>query len=469
MQIENKENTWRSFQSDFLIQQRKQHLRETIIKCVFASVFICIAIIGFLAFKPRPSEKINTAPGTLSDTLAGAVLSEEPPASGEPLPEINPSALISKEELKNILSATPLLNADTNIFFTDDHDKSFKITTSLNIDLQEFLLGQLDELKKKTRGKPRNIAFVVMEPVTGKIVGLAGFNLDNPEANPCYESTYPAASIFKIITAAAAVETLGFTPDTPLYFNGNKYTLYKKQLNTTKNKYTNQTSFAQAFAESINPVFGKISQNQIGKNNLSKYAAIFGFNDRINSEIDFDSGHILITEKPYQWAEIGCGFNTDTTISPVFGAMLASSIVNSGKIPVPNIVEHVTDAHGNLIYKWEKEVYHTAIKPQTAGTVMTLMERTISKGTASKVFRGYTKHKTLSKLTIGGKTGSLYNKEGTIKYDWFTGFGTERKGHRKLAVSIVVGHGKYYGTKASQYGKMIMEQYFKQDVKTARL
>ncbi|MCP4022266.1 MAG: PbpA, partial [Desulfobacteraceae bacterium] len=89
----------------------------------------------------------------------------------------------------------------------------------------------------------------------------------------------------------------------------------------------------------------------------------------------------------------------------------------------------------------------------------------ISRGTAKKAFRGHSRDATLSKLVIGGKTGSLYNKEHTVKYDWFTGFGKEKKGNRKIVLSIVVGHRKYIGTRASQYGKKILKLYFKKPAK----
>ena len=455
---EPRENSWRSAQSGYLNRKRKTRHYRLVLRLM---LMICLLLVTIVVIRQTGMISFFTTPDSQTQQGKTAPTAEQGKRSA-------PKAdLLSNRDLKGILSQVPLLNADSNIFFIENGLGSYRITTSLNVDIQEFLLKKLDRLKTLKRGKPRNIALVVMEPDTGKIIALAGFDLDNPKTNPCYESRFPAASIFKIVTAAAALETLGFTPDTPLYFNGNKYTLYKRQLKNTRNKYSYKVSFAQAFAESINPVFGKISQNDMGKDTLDTYANAFGFNAPIDSELSFTSGVLKMTDQPYQWAEIGCGFNNDTTISPVFGAMLASTIINSGKVPVPNIVEHVTDAKGNLIYQWENRIHNSAIKSKTASSLVTLMKKTVSSGTARKIFRGQKKHPVLSKLTIGGKTGSLYNKAHTIKYDWFTGFGMQKSGSGKLAVSIVVGHGKYYGTKAGEYGRMILEQYFKQPVKLA--
>ena len=111
----------------------------------------------------------------------------------------------------------------------------------------------LNRLKTLDRGKPEIIGMVAMDGSTGFIKAMAGFNPGNPATNPCTATIFPAASLFKIVTASAAVEKLNCTATTPLYFSGRKYTLYKRQL-TQQTKYTSQVSLETAFSESINPV-----------------------------------------------------------------------------------------------------------------------------------------------------------------------------------------------------------------------
>ena len=388
----------------------------------------------------------------------------------QPKEQEAPKTILSKTRLKGLIRETAFLNADKDIFFVDTQDKRYTITTSLNINLQKMLLSAMNRLKTLNRGKPQRIAIVAMDAQTGSLVGMAGFDLDDPGANPCVASDYPAASIFKIITASAAIDSLGYTGQTPLYFNGNKYTLYKRQLKETKNKYTTKITLARAFAESINPIFGKIGKNYLGEKRLNQYAHAFGFNQNPDSELSFESGKFSVTESNYHLAELGCGFNRDTMISPVFGAMLVATILNSGTSLVPRIVNQVETSNGEIIYKGKKEFYKTAITPKTANTMIQLMQRTVAKGTARKSFRGFTRDKTLSKLIIGGKTGSLYNRKRTVKYDWFIGFGKEKTGGKALAVAIVVGHKKYIGTRASTYARKILKTYFKEiPLRTAQL
>ena len=382
-------------------------------------------------------------------------ISKPPPANEQAPPQF------TKADLKGLISETVFLNADKDIFFVDTQDKSYTITTSLDTRLQKTLVSAMARLKTLNRGKPQRIAIVAMDPANGSLKGMAGFDLDNSDANPCMASDYPAASIFKIITASAAIDSLGYTAHTPLYFNGNKYTLYNRQISEVKNKYTSKTSLSRAFAESINPVFGKIGKNYLGRKKLNTYAHAFGFNQAPDSELSFESGRFSVTGSDYHLAELGCGFNRQTMISPMFGAMLVTTILNSGTSLVPRIVNQVTTSNGQTIYKGKKEYYKTAITPKTADTMIQLMQTTVTRGTAKKSFRGYSRDKVLSKLVIGGKTGSLYNRERTVKYDWFTGFGKEKNGEKALAIAVVVGHKKYIGTRASTFARIILKTYFK--------
>ncbi len=466
MQTVKKGNSWKNYQAGYIQEKQKKNLRIKFVKVIVLISISSAFIASLIALKLFVFNSSNNDGKQIASIFTDPFSLKNKSKKTPPLPKQDK---LSKLELRTIIGSTDIFNTDSNVFFVDSKAEKYKIETSINVVLQEYLLSIIDRLKTLSRGKPQRIAFVVMEANTGKIIAMTGFDLDDPQNNPCIVSNYPAASIFKIITAAAAVESLGYTPHTPMYFNGNKYTLYKRQLKNVKNKYTSKISFSKAFAESINPVFGKLGKNNLGREKLKRYADAFGFNQDVESEFEFDSGFVDVTDNPYRLAELGCGFNTETTISPVFGAMMASAIVNSGNSPLPSIVEHVTDSKGKILYQGKTTTYKTVIKPKTAKTVMKMMETTISRGTAKKAFRGYLRDATLSKLVIGGKTGSLYNKEHTVKYDWFTGFGKEKKGQKKIALSVVVGHRKYIGTRASEYGKMILKQYFKNSYNTAQL
>ena len=440
-----KENSWRKLQSEYIQQQRKETFLK---KSSRFAIFLCVTAVlvaggVYIAKQISGLNKTNV----FSDSQPPAETVATPPR-------------LQKQAVRALVRDIPVLNAIKDHFFTDTPSQTHTIRTQLDTRLQESLIPVLDRLKTLTRGKPQRIAMVAMDGKTGFIKAMAGFDLDNEKANPCVAADYPAASIFKIVTAAAAVDAKGYTPQTPLYFNGNKYTLYKRQITDKKNKYTSRVSLASAFADSINPVFGKLGQLYLGRDILNTYAHNFGFNQGPETDFDFPQAAFAVTESDYHLAELGCGFNRDTLISPIFGATMVTAVVNQGNILVPRLVDQIVTPEDDLVYKSKKEIYKTAIRPESAEAMSQIMKKTISRGTARKAFRGYSRDKVLSTLIIGGKTGSLYNRQRTVKYDWFTGFGKQKNGGKTLVVAVVVGHRKYIGTRASTHARNMLKTYF---------
>ena len=371
------------------------------------------------------------------------------------------SGQLTRKQVISLLTPSLLNNPAPGHLTVLREDRSLTIETGLDPPLQRFLLDELTHLKTLTRAKPEIIAMVVMAPDTGKILAMAGFDASSPETNPCISKEYPAASIFKIITASAVLEQHIMGPNTPLFFNGGKYTLYKRQLKEVKNKYTTRTTLKKAFSQSINPVFGKLGRHELGAGQLKKYANSFGFNQPLDTDFRALSGSITVTDKPYQWAEVACGFNKTTTISPLFGAMIIATLLNNGNVPAIHLVKKVTNDQGENLYQKVPQIEMTrAITAKTAATMVEMMTHTISTGTAKKAFRQYRKDKVLAQLTMGGKTGSLYNKGHTIKLDWFIGFARDKKDTQQIVVSILVGHGQYIGTRAGTFAKKIFKEYF---------
>ena len=458
--LNSKKNTWREFQSELQLSSRRKK-RFSGLKKLFIPVLTIFALVYFLNLS-FPGFINNNMISNLMESIANFHFSDNKNNPADKDKALNQTYnKITKAELQHLLKDNKaLINREKSRFILNYGSEPIEIDTSLNEKLQRFIISKLDMLKTIDRGKPQRIAMVVMKPATGRILAMAGFDLSNPEFNTCTQGQYPAASVFKIVTASAAIENCGYHPNTPIYFNGGKYTLYKRQLKERKNKYTIKVSFAHAFAESINPVFGRIGSKYLGGETLQKYASAFGFNRNIESDFPFKTGCIKITDRPYQWAEVGCGFNETTKISPVFALVLSGTLLNSGMEPVPGIVDKVKNSHGKTIYTRKQKTAMRIIDAQTAETMMKMMEKTITTGTAKKSFRGFKRNRILSRLTIGGKTGSIYNKEHSVKYDWFTGFARAKKSKEQIVLAVLVGHRKYIGTRAARYGRMIIKKYF---------
>jgi cell division protein FtsI/penicillin-binding protein 2 len=403
---------------------------------------IVFAVYGIIA-------GFNYADSYFRDNAEGTVSLAE--TAQEPQPE--PS--IAKKDLQTILNGQQFLNLAQNNFGIVYEDRNLTIHTSIDPVLQSYLV------KKLNRKHSRYIGIVALDPADGRILSMAGFDKSDAANNPCVNGSFPAASIFKIVTAAAAIERCNLQPDSMLQYNGRKHTLYKSQLKTRTTKYTNHISLKDSFAQSVNPIFGKLGTNYLGKEALRLYAEAFGFNREIDFELSLPVSRFEITDEPYQWAEIASGFNRQTRISPLHGALIAATILNDGKLIEPTIVDRIIDDEGKELYHQQPEAIDQAIAPATSNAVHEMMKATVKSGTARREFRRYRRDKVLSKLEIGGKTGSINNQNNEARFDWFVGYAVDKNTGSQIAVSVVVAHEKFIGTRASTYARLAIREYYK--------
>ena len=370
------------------------------------------------------------------------------------VPHSSQAQHLSQKDVQLLLSHARIKNLKSRHIQMRLGQQQFDLQTSLDMDLQNYLLDAMD------RRNSRYIAAVIMDPDSGRILALAGFNKSDPDTNPCMDNQFPAASIFKIVTAAAAVEVCGLKPDATLEFNGDKYTLYKSQLKDRRNRYTNTMSFQDSFAQSVNPVFGKLGMGRLKKSVLEQYGEAFGFNQSIGFELPMPPSRLEVKDIPYHWAEIASGFNNATTLSPVHAAVMVSAVLNQGEMVLPSVVDSIVDGDGKILYKTQRQSWGRAMTESASQVLTQLMEATVKSGTARKAFRNQNRDRVLAELAVGGKTGSIYNQDHDVRFDWFVGFARQKTGSDQLVVAVLVGHEDYIGIRAATYARMAMRYYF---------
>jgi cell division protein FtsI/penicillin-binding protein 2 len=439
---------WKAYQQARQREARRRQLKDAakysaVLLVLLSASFIVLGELGTLSSDSLRHVHQNLLSGITPGKFSG-----------------NDASRLSKTDLHTILSEQNLLNLQHEKFDLMAGDQRLRIDTTLDIPLQNYIIHQIQKKSAVKRGRPKYIGIVAMEPGTGKILAMAGYDNTGSGSNPCTNADIPAASVFKIVTAAAAIEEGRLNPNSSLHYNGRKYTLYKSQLKETRNKYTRRSTLRESFAQSINPVFGKMGKH-LGKDALAEYGSALGFNRYIPFEIPLAPSSLTLSDEPYQWAEIASGFNRETTISPLHAALMAAAVVNQGNLPEPTIIEYINDTSGQFVYQSDTNVIDQAFTSTTSKKLNHLMKATIESGTCREKFRGYQKDPVLSRLNIGGKSGSINNKQGDARIDWFVGYASEKNGHEKLALAVVVAHGKYRGVRAAQYARMVMKQHFK--------
>lgn len=386
------------------------------------------------------------------------------------------TAFSSEESDIEILSKKIKLNIEQRIlvskgissFVKDNHfpasaDFQFGTNTeNLNIEytLDSRMQNEADNLFK--RYKPDYGAVVLMDATSGKILALSSYQKDNPKApNLAVRASYPAASLFKIITASAAVEKAGITPYHTITFNGGNYTLYKKNVMSDKvNRWSRKITLKEAFARSINTAFGRLSLETLEPRDILDFANRFMFNQDIPADFDVEKGFASVpSEKNYELTEVASGYNKQNRISPIQGAMIAASVVNDGKMLIPYIIDKLKDAKGEIVYKGEPLEKGFVMTPESAAQIRQMMEQTVLEGTSRKSFRQLVKDRRFKEIEMGGKTGHLTGDNPKGRVDWFIGYANDDE-NKRLAVAAITVNKKYWTVKSSYIGQFMFKSYF---------
>ena len=371
---------------------------------------------------------------------------------------------ISREVISKAISAKILNNEyPTEAVFgtateTDPH--LYKINYTLQTDLQ----AHAQELLEKYR--PDFAAIVMMDARTGEILAMSSFEKNKGYgSNLALKATYPAASIFKVITAATAVDKAGVSPNHRIAFNGGNYTLYKKNvLSDRVNRWTRFITLKDAFARSINTAFGRLSLESIEPQDLSEYANKFLFNQEIPSDFHVQRSVASVpTEKGFELTEVASGYNRFNTLSPVHGALIASTIVNGGRMPDPHLVRSIQNAQNESVYTQANVTdYNLArqiISAESAAKVKQMMEQTVLSGTSRKTFRQFVRDRKFKEVEMGGKTGHFSGTDPKGRTDWFVGYASDE--NDKVAIAAITVNVEKWTVKSSALGEMMFRKYFK--------
>ena len=369
-----------------------------------------------------------------------------------------PPAALDKAKLAGIIGSHSFKPDEIQSFaITDKSGEELFVRTTMDPDLQSWAVNFI------SRVKASSAALVAMDPRTGAVLSMASFNEDGKPVNMALSSSFPAASLFKIITAAAAVEAGELNSGSTLAYDGRKHTLYKKHISGDINEGAHQVTLKDSFADSINTVFGKLGAFTLGKQELESFAQRFHFNQPIDFEMPVQESKFDAPEEedPYRLAELASGFNRTTKVSPLHGAMLASAIVNGGQLMEPTIVREVFDKDNHIFYTHEPVSLGKVVSERTVRELTKLMEATIIEGTGRKRFRDLNRHPVLSKLDIGGKSGSIDNDEGR-RVDWFVCYAKKKDNkNQSIALAAVVVHGELLGLRSQEIAREAIIRYFR--------
>ena len=299
------------------------------------------------------------------------------------------------------------------------------VVLTMDPELQELAY---EELQGSDTGRG---SMVAIDPKTGEILAMATSpSYDSNEVNENYpelagapdaplinratQSLYPPGSVFKVITAAAALEAGVSTEQT--FFDDGSYELPGYTVHNFQGKDFGEVTFTRALAYSINVVFAKIAVNIVGAKALTQMALNFGFGDPYDDFAIPVSGSSVNSLPPGQWT-------TGTLAQTAFGqgevqtnsfqmALVAAAIANDGRLPEPRLVREVRSPDGIILDKPTAGIRGRALSSGTARTLNEMMQQVIIQG-------GLTEAE-IEGVKVAGKTGTAESGNGDPHSWWIT-------------------------------------------------
>jgi cell division protein FtsI/penicillin-binding protein 2 len=336
--------------------------------------------------------------------------------------------------------------------------KNYQIKYTYNEELKKYINKLLRQYSSDYS------TVVVIDNNTGNILSLNSFSRikDSDVDEMIFSNQNPAASLFKIVTAATLFEEHKVSVNSIYSFSGRSTTLYRNQLGNKKNYWNRQQDFETAFAKSNNVVFGKAAINNISAAQITDMAERFGFNKPVLQDLEIEQSKMFCPEDQYTLAELASGFNTGTMISPIHAATIASIVANDGLYIPPKLVESYKELNSDSIYYSDLEFNPARVfSSRTATLLSRLMNATVNEGTARGSFRKMNRD-LFNKLNLGGKTGSITGGKPYGKRDWFTAFAKPQDISLGNGISIAVMNvnTNHWYIKSSYLAKNIIEFYY---------
>jgi peptidoglycan glycosyltransferase len=346
--------------------------------------------------------------------------------------------------------------------------EGFDVVTNLDAEAQRTAYQAL--------GSQRG-AVVAIEPQTGKVRVMASnppfdpnrvpsdfsrLNRDpgKPMLNRSTQEQYPPGSTFKVVTAAAGIDTGKVTPETVIDGSSPR-TVSGTPLSNFGGEDFGPITLTDALTHSVNTVFAQVGE-KVGRETMVDYMRRFGFyedpkldfpddqmiasgvrnanGDLVGANSGFDVGRVAIGQG---------GAEGQILSTPLQMAEVAAAIANDGKLMKPRLVDRVLRKDGRVRERVEPDLQNEVIKPSTAKELAEMMSRVVEEGTGTAA--------ALEGVNVAGKTGTAeVGANAELTQPWFIAFAPVEDPRVAIAVTVERSTGEG-GTVAAPIAKQVLE------------
>lgn len=312
--------------------------------------------------------------------------------------------------------------------------------------LDEALTARVFDILRQGRVE-RGIA-IVIDPRTGRLLTYA---TTDPNVLPV-ERAYPAASIVKVVTAAAMLEQRPNPAAWDCLYEGNKYRLSQRRLDRPKRG--NHATLEDALASSNNQCFSQWAIHGLGEPRLRRMLDLFGWSGV--PALGHSAGLVDAAATRFDLGQLGSGLD-GVRVTPLHVASLAT-VLADGRFATPRWIDRIVDAEERTIPMPRPELPRRVVSPQTAANLRELMVATTKRGTARRAFRTRRGVPVLGSIDVAGKTGNLNGSNPSGRYEWF--FGLAPADDPKIGVVVMQVHGHLWWSRSSELAANILREVF---------
>ena len=311
--------------------------------------------------------------------------------------------------------------------------------TTLDVNIQKYATQLAWETMVKKEAK--QVSIIVMRPDNGEILAMANvpeYNLNSPyelnyepdeeEAqkdkmdllnnmwrNFCINDTYEPGSIFKTVTATAALET-GVVGLNDSFTCSGATVVSDRRIRCHKTTGHGTQDFTHTVYNSCNPAFVEWGR-RAGTDNMYLYMGKLGLLAKTGIDLSGEAGTIIHKQENVGAVELATmSFGQSFQITPVQMLRAVSAIVNGGRLVTPHFGLYTGSSDGSVVNEFAYSTQDEAISSQTSETMKKILEGVVSEGGGTKAY--------IDGYSIGGKTATSQKlPRGSGKYiSSFIGF-----------------------------------------------
>jgi peptidoglycan glycosyltransferase len=344
------------------------------------------------------------------------------------------------------------------------------VITTLDLDAQRAALSAL---------QGRRGSVVALEPDTGKVrvmasvptydpndlgdreraAALQGGDVEgSPLLNRATQAGYPPGSTFKVVTAAAALDSGEYTPSTTVD-GSTGVEISGVPLANSGGTDFGPVDLTTALTNSVNTVWAQVAED-LGAETMAEYMDRFGFSERPPLDYPaaqlfasgvYDGGELL----PVDSGEVDIGRmaigQERLRVTPLQMAMVAAAVANAGVLMQPRLTDRIVDRDGRVVEDIGSEQGGRVMSAESAQQLTSMMGDVVREGTGTAA--------ALEGVDVAGKTGTAeIDPERDINLPAFIAFAPERAPKIAIAVFVERDQGGQGGTVAAPIAKQVLEE-----------